>query len=129
MSILLIYLSKFIVLTIFYLLVTLCWNLVVDSYILWNMKTTNRLILSNKRVNMTTWFIHQMGCVTPNMTYLLNRLCESCRINQFNKYVMLKLVDLDMINKYVVFYAELYSQILIWVNATKTRHMNMNFHP
>ena len=47
------------------------------------------------------------------MTYLLNRLCESCRINQFNKYVMLKLVDLDMINKYVVFYAELYSQILI----------------
>ena len=48
----------------------------------------------------------QMGCVgscQPNLTRLLNGLCESCRVNPFNKQVVLGLTYHDTINKRVVF--------------------------
>ena len=42
------------------------------------------------------------GHTDPN-TSLLNGLCESYRVNLFNKQVMLGLRDRDSINKHVVF--------------------------
>ena len=48
----------------------------------------------------------QMGCVRscqPNPTCFLNGLCELCRVNLFNKQVMLGLTYHDTINKRVVF--------------------------
>ena len=48
----------------------------------------------------------QMGCVgssQPNPTCLLNGLCESCRVNPFNKQVVLGLTYHGTINKRVVF--------------------------
>jgi hypothetical protein len=44
----------------------------------------------------------QMGCVgscQPNPTCLLNGLCESCRVNPFNKRVVFGLTYPDTTNK------------------------------
>jgi hypothetical protein len=45
----------------------------------------------------------RVGSCQPNPTRLLNGLCESCRVNPFNKQVVLGLTYHDTINKRVVF--------------------------
>ena len=46
------------------------------------MKISNRLIHDL----FIEWIVLMQTHVNPNTICLLNRLCESCRVNLFNKY-------------------------------------------
>ncbi len=53
-------------------------------------------------------------------------ICESCRVNLFNKLVVLGSRDHDTINKHVVFVS---THIVKYKGVDTTRHVNINCHP